>query len=72
MTPDRDVSAQAASGTYAAPWTLAVLLAAAAVWSLTVGNCPISLGDQWRYLLHALDLAAQPATARTFPNFEIM
>ena len=65
MTPDRDVSAQAASGSLAAPWTLAVLLAAAAVWSLTVGNYPISLADQGKYVLHALGLASQPATEQT-------
>ncbi|WP_428561618.1 MAG: FecCD family ABC transporter permease [Solidesulfovibrio sp. DCME] len=46
------------------PWALAALLLVAAVWSLTVGNYPISLADQWHCLLAAWDPSAPPATDR--------
>ncbi|WP_300159930.1 iron ABC transporter permease [Solidesulfovibrio sp.] len=62
MIADRGKPARAAFLSQGAPWLLALLLAVAAVWSLTVGNYPISLADQWRYVLDLCDPAAGPAT----------
>jgi len=55
---DQDGTSPAPARTRFAPWLLAGVLALAAVWSLTVGNYPIPLGDQWRYLLQSLGGAA--------------
>ncbi|UJX43022.1 iron ABC transporter permease [Desulfovibrio sp. JY] len=50
----------AARARYAIP-VLAAVLVLAAVWSLTVGQYPITLGDQWRFCLRAL--SGQPSAA---------
>ena len=47
--PCQVLSGTAATGR-SIPWLLAALLLVGAVWSLTVGNFPIGLGDQWRAL----------------------
>uniref|UniRef100_I2Q3C7 ABC-type Fe3+-siderophore transport system, permease component n=1 Tax=Desulfovibrio sp. U5L TaxID=596152 RepID=I2Q3C7_9BACT len=64
MRRNRDGAARAAAGTLLAPWLLAVVLVLAAAWSLSVGNYPITLGDQWHYLLQTLGGVAQPDEAR--------
>jgi iron complex transport system permease protein len=62
------VPCQALSGTLtrgrSIPWLLAALLVLAAAWSLTVGNYPIGLGDQWRYLTSAAPGVGEEAVAR--------
>lgn len=56
---------QALARVPSAPWLLFFLLIVAAVWSLTVGNYPISLVEQGRYMLHACSWASQPEGARS-------
>ena len=53
MTSAAVSSSGAARVRYAVP-VLAAALVVAAAWSLTVGNYPISLGDQWRFFLGLL------------------
>jgi iron complex transport system permease protein len=62
------VPCQALSGTAAKgrsiPWLLAAMLLVGAVWSLTAGNYPIGLGDQWRALTGTGAVVGEDATAR--------
>ncbi|KHK01486.1 Iron(III) dicitrate transport system permease protein FecD [Desulfovibrio sp. TomC] len=49
---------------FVTPWLLGIVLLAATVWSLTAGNYPIALADQWRALLHALGRVTPPEDTR--------
>lgn len=56
---------QAVARVPSAPWLLFFLLVLAAIWSLTVGNYPISLLEQGRYMLHACTWGGQPDSMRS-------
>lgn len=64
MTVSRHAHSGTATAGWSVPWLLAALLVLAVLWSLTVGNYPITLGDQWRCITGSADGADHAVAAR--------